>query len=155
MNLIKELNKTMINKKIAKISYKIKKLLKIKNKDILKLKFKNTYLKIVGLKEFNFLVEPRYYFYGWSDLKSCFVRVSVVKKLILAKSYLPKGYNFKIWDGFRRKETQRLLRISFRKRLENLYPDWNSKKISKALNIFTGSPIKKIRLRLRNHFTLY
>lgn len=125
----------------------------MKNLKTIKLKFKKNYLKIVDLKEFGFLVEPYYYFYGWSNLKSCFARFSVVKRLLLAKSYLPKGYNFKIWDGFRRKETQGLLRISFRKRLENLYPDWNSKKIFKALNIFTGPPIRKICLRLRNHFT--
>jgi D-alanyl-D-alanine dipeptidase len=77
----------------------------------------------------------------------------VAKKLLEAKKYLPKGYNFKIWDGFRTKETQRLIRISFRKRLENLYPDWNSKVILKALNSFTGPPIKRLTLRIRNHFT--
>jgi D-alanyl-D-alanine dipeptidase len=122
-------------------------------KKIIKLKYKNTVLKMVNLKDFGFLVEPRYYFYGWSNLKSCYARQSVTKKLLEAKKYLPKGYNFKIWDGFRTKETQRLIRISFRKRLENLHSDWNSKVILKALNIFAGPPIKKLTLRLRNHFT--
>ena len=118
-----------------------------------KMKFKNKTLKIVDLKDYGFLTEPRYYFYGWSNLKSCYARNSVAKRLLLAKRFLPKGYNFKIWDGFRTKETQKLLRISFKKRLENLYLDWDPKQILKSLNIFTGSPIKKIRLRLRNHFT--
>lgn len=116
-----------------------------------KIKFKNKVLKIVDLKDYEFLVEPRYYFYGWSNFKSCYARNSVAKRLLLAKKYLPRGYNFKIWDGFRRKETQKLLRISFRKRLENLHSEWSSKKILEALNMFTGLPNKKTTMK--GHFT--
>ncbi len=117
------------------------------------IKFKRKTLKIVDLRDYGFLVEPRYFFYGWSNLKSCYARLSVVKTLLLAKKYLPKGYNFKIWDCFRKKETQKFIRRSFRKRLENLHPNWNPKKILEALNIFTGSPIKKIKkFRLTGHF---
>ncbi len=122
----------------------------MKNK---KLKFKKVILKLVDLAGYGFGVEPRYYFYGWSKMKSCFARISVAKRLLLAKKYLPKGYNFKIWDSFRTKATEKLLRISFRKRLENLHPNWNEEKIRKALILFTGPPLLKIRLKLRNHFT--
>lgn len=119
-----------------------------------KIQFKKKVLKIVDLKNYGFLTEPRYYFYGWSNFESCYARLSVVKKLLLAKKYLPKGYNFKIWDGFRTRKTQALSRISFKKRLKNLYPNWNAKKIFEALNIFTGLPIYKIKdIRLTGHFS--
>ena len=118
-----------------------------------KIRFKNKTLEIVNLEDYGFLVEPRYYFYGWSNLKSCYARFSVAKRLLFAKKYLPKGYNFKIWDSFRTKETQKLLRRSFRKRLENLHPEWDSKKILEALNVFTGSPVWKVKkIRLTGHF---
>jgi D-alanyl-D-alanine dipeptidase len=116
-----------------------------------KLKFKKFTLKLVDLAKYGFLVEPRYYFYGWSKMKSCFARSSVAQKLLLAEKYLPKGCNFKIWDGFRTRQTQRLIRLSFKKRLENLHPDWGSKRILDALNIFTGLPGKKVTLK--GHFT--
>ena len=116
-----------------------------------KIKFKNKTLKIVDLKDYNFLIEPRYYFYSWSNLKSCYARFSVVKRLLLAKKYLPKGYNFKIWDGFRTRKTQRLMRLSFKKRLENLHPDRGPKKILSALNMFTGLPNRKATMK--GHFT--
>lgn len=118
-----------------------------------KIKFKSKTLKIVDLRDFGFLIEPRYYFYGWSNLKSCYARFSVAKRLFLAKKYLPKGYNFKIWDGFRKKETQRFIRINFKRRLENLHPDWGKKKILETLNLFTGPPLKKARPTMKGHFT--
>jgi len=34
-----------------------------------KTKFKNKTLKIGDLKDCGFLIKPRYYFYGWSNLK--------------------------------------------------------------------------------------
>jgi len=120
---------------------------------ISKIRFKNKNFKIVDLKDFGFLVEPRYYFYGWSNLKSCYARFSVAKRLLLVRKYLLKGYNFKIWDSFRRKETQKFIRMNFKRRLENLHPNWNSEKILEALNIFTGSPMRKIKkIRLTGHF---
>jgi len=117
------------------------------------IKFKNKVLKIVDLKDYGFLVEPRYYFYGWSNLKSCYARLSVAKRLLLAKKYLPKGYNFEIWDGFRRKETQKFIRMNFKRRLENLHQDWDKKKILETLNCFTGPPLKKTRPAMKGHFT--
>jgi len=52
-------------------------------------------MKFVDVKQYGFIVEPRYYFYGWSRSPEIKGRVSAVEALLLAKALLPRGYNFK------------------------------------------------------------
>jgi len=100
--------------------------------------------KFVDLGKYEFLMEPRYYFYGWSRSGKILARKSVARKLIEAKSYLPKGYNFKIWDCKRTRATQLLMLDSFRKRLKILHPRFSKRKIEELVWTFGARPVKKV-----------
>jgi len=101
-------------------------------------------LKLVDLKKYGFVAEPRYYFYGWSHFGKILARESVAKKLIEAKKNLPKGYNFKIWDCKRSRTTQLLMLDSFRRRLKISHPTFSEKKIEELVWTFGAKPVKKV-----------
>jgi zinc D-Ala-D-Ala dipeptidase len=77
----------------------------------------------VNVSEYGFTVEPRYYFYGWSRSPMIVGREPAVRALLVARSRLPVGFNFKIWDMKRSLKTQALMRASFRRRLRLANPD--------------------------------
>ncbi len=95
-------------------------------------------MKFVDLAKYKFIIEPRYYFYGWSNSPRILVRQSVVKALVKARSFLPEGYNFKIWDCKRSLKTNVEMVKSFRRRLRLMYPKASLKKIRKILVTFCG-----------------
>jgi len=49
----------------------------------------------------DFANEPMYFKQGLTDDDSIKLREGVVERLLKAKKNLPKGWNFKIWDGYR------------------------------------------------------
>jgi len=73
-------------------------------------------LKFIDLKNYGFVLEPRYYFYDWAKTGKILARESLVKKLIESKSFLPKGYNLKIWDCKRPRKLQLTMIESFKRR---------------------------------------
>lgn len=101
--------------------------------------------KFVDLAKYGFSVEPRYYFYHWSRSPKIFTRESVARKLVQAKKYLPKGYDFKIWDSQRPRYVQIEMAKSFLKRLKFLYPNLNKKEIRKKLIQMAGTTINPAR----------
>jgi D-alanyl-D-alanine dipeptidase len=64
-----------------------------------------------------FVLEPRYWFFGWTRTPRLRLRRAVAAQLAEARSALPKGWNFKVWDGYRTYTTQVRMIESFRKRL--------------------------------------
>ena len=66
--------------------------------------------EIVDLKDCGFIISPEYYNQGIKGaLKTCSIRKTVADMLIKAKELLPKGYNFKIYDGWRPYSVQKAL----------------------------------------------
>jgi D-alanyl-D-alanine dipeptidase len=97
-----------------------------------------------------FVNEPRYYVYGWSKSSTIKARPSVIRKLKLARTLLPRGYNFKIWDGQRTYATQLLMHRNFRRRLKKMYPRLTPKKLDQLATKFSGGLVKRIT-RLDTH----
>lgn len=114
------------------------------------MKTKKTKFRFVDVKKYGFLSESRYYFYGWSKTPEIKGRKSVVRALVQAKKFLPKGYNFKIWDGKRLYKVQELMMKSFWKRLKLLYRNSSIKEKKKLLIKFGGGLVKKTQ-RLDTH----
>jgi D-alanyl-D-alanine dipeptidase len=87
----------------------------------------------VSLKKEGFILDQRKR-KDWANSKNIFIRKSVVNALINAKKMLPKGHNFKIFDGKRSiAEQKRIINIcekDFKKRFPN---DWEKRLID-----FTG-----------------
>lgn len=94
----------------------------------------------VDLGEYGYVIEPRYYFFGWTRSPRILARKSLAKALEEAQSYLPKGYTFKIWDGSRSRRTQILMRESFVRRIRAAHPGWTRRRIEKEVNKFAGTP---------------
>ena len=107
-------------------------------------------IKFVDVVKYGFLVEPRYYFYGWSKTSKIIGRLSAVKALLRARKFLPKGYNFKVWDCHRPLKVQILMLKSFRKRILNLYSELSAKERAQILYEFGGPALKRIT-RLDTH----
>ena len=68
-------------------------------------------------REFGFLVEPWYFNQGLADSPDVLARESVLKKLLVAKTKLRDGLNFKIWDGYRTLKTQTVLYLGLYKKI--------------------------------------
>jgi len=105
---------------------------------------KKVKLKLVDLGKYGYVMEPRYYFYGWSTSGKILARESVAKKLVEAKKNLPKGFNFKIWDCIRSRAIQLRMLDSFRKRLKLLHPELSKKKVEALVWTFGAKPVKKV-----------
>jgi zinc D-Ala-D-Ala dipeptidase len=107
---------------------------------------KKSEIRIVDVKKYGFVIEPRYFFYGWSKSAEIKGRESAVKALVRARKLLPKGYNFKIWDCQRSRKVNLIMIDSFKKRLKIIYPRWSSKERTKLLVKFCGSVPPPIRI---------
>lgn len=103
-------------------------------------------MKFVDLRKYKFVLEPLYYFYGWSRSPRILSRESVAKALVRAKSLLPRGYNFKIWDGQRSQKTQVAMSKSFKRRLKAMYPELPAKGRNRLISKFARNP----RMRITN-----
>jgi D-alanyl-D-alanine dipeptidase len=103
-------------------------------------------MKFVDVKKYKFIAEPRYYFYGWSNQPKILGRESAVKALVEAKNFLPKDYNFKIWDCQRSRKVNVMMVESFKKRLKAMYLKLSYKERMKLLIKFCGSVPPPIRV---------
>lgn len=104
-------------------------------------------MKLIDLAKYKFILEPRYYFYGWSKSPKILARPLAIKALIKARSFLPKGYNFKIWDGKRIKKVQIAMLYSFYRRLCIMYPKFSREKKEKLLFMFGGRRMPPQRIK--------
>lgn len=104
-------------------------------------------MRYVNAAEYGFVIEPRYYFYGWSSSAQIIGRESVLKALADARCRLPNGFNFKIWDLKRTRKTQILMRQSFRKRLQILHPELSRPELERLVSRFGAKlPVRATRL---------
>jgi D-alanyl-D-alanine dipeptidase len=101
-------------------------------------------MKLVDVKNFKFLAEPRYHFFGWAKSGKVLGQVSAVKALVKARKFLPKGYNFKIWDAQRPRAVQIAMINSFRRRFKITHPKLTVKKREELVFKFAAKPLKKV-----------
>jgi len=115
---------------------------------------RKTKIKFVDVKKYGFITEPRYYFWGWSNSPKILARNSAVKALIRAKRFLPKGYNFKIWDCQRPRQVNELMIKSFWRRIKYSHPKLSKKEVKKLVIRFAGPvPSPKRETKLWTHRT--
>ena len=70
-----------------------------------------------------FVLDPRYWCFGWSRSRRLLLRRAVAGQLVRARMRLPAGWNFRIWDGYRSYATHVRMVESFRRRLLCANPD--------------------------------
>lgn len=88
----------------------------------------------------DFILEPMYFNWGHSEVEKIENRTGVVKRLREAKYKLPKGYNFKIWDGYRTLKVQKILYDDYYDRLKAEHPDFSHEKLCQMVEIFVSPP---------------
>ena len=98
----------------------------------------------VDLSSYGFVLEPRYWFFGWSRTPNLRLRLTVADQLAQAREALPKGFNFKVWDGYRTYTTQVLMIASFRKRLACANPDLSEAAREKLVWRYAARPKRKV-----------
>lgn len=92
-----------------------------------------------------FVLEPLYKLWGYSQTGDIALRHGVIEKLRSAQSQLRRipgceKWKLKIWDGFRTIETQGKIYQAYLNDLKARYPDWDDEKIKQAVEIFVSSP---------------
>ncbi|OIP81591.1 D-alanyl-D-alanine dipeptidase [Candidatus Peregrinibacteria bacterium CG22_combo_CG10-13_8_21_14_all_44_10] len=91
-------------------------------------------------RDFGFLIEPLYYKQGLTDRDNVLVREGVLKRLQTARSRLPEGLNFKIWDGYRDLRTQTVLYVGLYKKIIRRRPLLTYKEAQKEVEKFVARP---------------
>ena len=105
----------------------------------------NKKIKLTDLARYKFVIDPRYYFCGWAKSPKILGRQATVRALVKARSYLPRGYNFKIWDGQRPYEVQLAMMSSIRRRIRLTHPGLSKKECEKMVLKFGGSVTKRMK----------
>lgn len=95
---------------------------------------------LVLLDELEFVIEPMYFNWGYSDTNLVKLREGVITKLRQARAGLPAGWNFKIWDGYRTLATQKILYDNYWDELKVEHPDWSDEQLHAAVQIFVAPP---------------
>lgn len=96
---------------------------------------------LVSLKERGFVISSQYYLQGMSGAaKDCYVRKTAADMLEKAREYLPKGYNFKVFDGYRPIKIQQELWDYFRSDIANSNPELSSEEIDRRTTLFVSKP---------------
>jgi len=98
--------------------------------------------KLVGLKRYGFVINNKFR-KDWTKTKLIFVRESVAKALVKAKSYLPEAYNFEIHDGKRSIGQQRKIIKICEEDLKKKHP----KEWKELLEKFTGG-YKSLKMKI-------
>lgn len=107
-------------------------------------------MRFIEVKKYKFVTEPRYYFYGWSKSPKVVVRPSALKALVKARKFLPKGFNFKIWDAQRPLSVQIAMLDSFRRRFRAQYLTLSKKQLGELVYKFGARPVRRV-VRLDTH----
>jgi len=109
-----------------------------------------TYYKKIGIEDNgetltlltadDFALESFYFDKGIAPTPEISLRESVVEKLKEAKKLLPKGYDFKIFDGYRLLETQKQLFDGLYNYYRTHNPNWNKATLGEKTEIFVAAP---------------
>lgn len=87
------------------------------------------------------LVWPRYHIHGIAGApRECFVRRSVLSRLLTAAGLLPTGYRLAVLDGWRPRAVQTVIFQRFRSELRERMPLLDDKEITSLASQFVAPP---------------
>ena len=73
-------------------------------------------------------------------IKKILVRKTIAKMLKDAEKFLPKGYNFIIYDGYREEKIQKTYFTNHFKKLRQQHPNWPEKRLRKIASNYVADP---------------
>lgn len=100
---------------------------------------------LVILGETDFILEPMYFNWEYTDDPQIKLREGAYKRLLQARDELRKRpgferHNFKIWDGFRTLKTQAILYDTYYDQLKSAHPEWKEEQLHEAVQVFVSRP---------------
>lgn len=95
------------------------------------------------------LLSPEYYKKGLPGAtKEMYLRQCVYDKLLLAHTFLPAGYRFKVFDAYREIETQKYLWEMFFNQLKRKHPGLSTFELIEKTKEFVSNPFDVDRVPL-------
>lgn len=88
----------------------------------------------------DFVNVPMYFKQGLTGDDSMKLREGVIVRLLEAKKHLPKGWNFKIWDGYRPLSVQEKLYKGLWDLRAKEHPSWKEAELKEAVEKFVAFP---------------
>jgi D-alanyl-D-alanine dipeptidase len=86
-------------------------------------------------------LRPQYYLQGISGaLPECYVRETVVERLVDVACHLPDGLRLVIWDAWRPLKVQQALFDDYKTELRNQYPDMDEDRLIEETSTFVSLP---------------
>lgn len=101
--------------------------------------------ELVDIAPYGFIIDRKKKKKSWK----CLLRKEVLDALIKARSYLPEGLDFKVYDGWRPWELQKQVAAEFKKDLKRLHPKWPEERIMERLYVM--APPIRIVPRFNSH----
>ena len=104
--------------------------MEIKDKDYWLQKEEDIQTELISLRDYDLIFYEKKR--NYADLRYL-IRKGVAKALLQARKYLPKGYNFKVYDGWRSWELQEICAKWFEGNIRKAHPTWSEAQIKKEL----------------------
>ncbi|MFA6992536.1 MAG: M15 family metallopeptidase [Candidatus Gracilibacteria bacterium] len=106
--------------------------------------------KLVPLDGTEFVLEPKYFEWGFSENPKILLREGIVEKLREVKKSLQKisgcgDWNLKIWDGYRTLSVQKILYNNYYEILKKENPDWPHEKLCEHVEMFVAPPSRNAK----------
>ena len=101
-------------------------------------------MNLADLSSYGFILEPRYWCFGWTRTPRLRLKPAVAAQLAEARAALPKGWNFKVWDGYRTYDTQVRMIENFRRRLACANPHLTEARREALVWRYAAKPKRRI-----------
>lgn len=93
--------------------------------------------ELIDVEPYGFIISRKKKKKNWK----CLLRRDALEALLKARSYLPKGLDFKLYDGWRPWSLQKQVAAEFKRDLEKHHPKWTKAEIMEELYIM-APPIR-------------
>jgi D-alanyl-D-alanine dipeptidase len=95
---------------------------------------------LVDLSAYPFLLAPSVHAYGKDKTKPMYLRRMVAEKLVVAQSFLPEGFCFKILSGWRSLAEQSALFEAYKSSLSEEFPELGNAELHRRAAAFIAPP---------------
>jgi len=119
--------------------------------DKFKIPIKECGEELVEVEPAGFVAGRNYYHDGLTRNKKMYLRSGVVERLKKARQDLPKGYNFKVWDGYRPRQVQQKLWDKYYHQFKTEFSDWPEEKVVERTDKYVARA--EFSDRVPNHTT--
>ena len=105
---------------------------------------------MVDLSAYDFVLDPKYYEWEFSDTPQLWARKTVADKLAKIQYQVLNGKRFKIWDPWRSRTVQRKLYEAYWTEVKGKNPEWSEDQIRNQVSTYLSEPDNPDKLPLHS-----